>query len=169
MGLRLVINFAYADATRAVVTDRTVVANLKTSEDVTETRKTAVKYEMPVTQYSEGTSLEGNFGAVRPAVVCFSHLLNRSRSSFSVGDMACIDLSGMDDILKIHCVLGTSRSLFGQVAPTRGRFGPRLLSRGSVDGCEWDAEERFISVMLTVHVSKIWYLGIPLFFPVSTG
>ena len=29
--------------------------------------------------------------------------------------------------------------------------------------------ERFVSVMLTVNVSKTWYLGIPLFFPVSTG
>ena len=84
VGLRLVINFAYADATRTVVTDRTVVANLKTSEDVTKTRKTAVKYKMPVTQYSEGTSLEGNLGAVRPAVVYFSHLAFAQPQSFFV-------------------------------------------------------------------------------------
>ena len=123
MGLRLVINFAYADATRTAVTDRTVVANLKTSEDVTKTRKTAVKYKMPVTQYSEGTSLEGNFRAVRPAVVCFSHLLNRGRSLFSVGDMARIDLSGMDDVLKIHCVLDQVARYSGRSLQPEGDSG----------------------------------------------
>ena len=123
MGLRLVINFAYADATRAVVTDRTVVANLKTSEDVTKTGKTAVKYKMPVTQYSEGTSLEGNLRAVRPAVVCFSHLLNRGRSLFSVGDMARIDLPGMDDVLKIHCVLEQVARYSGRSLQPEGDSG----------------------------------------------
>ena len=95
---------------RTVVTYCTVVAHPETSEDVTKTSKAAGKYKMPVTQRSGGTSLEGISEPYDRLLFVFlaSRLLNRGRSLFLVGDITCIDSSGMDEILKIHCVLGTT-------------------------------------------------------------
>ena len=85
--------------------------------------KIAIKTKM----HSGGMSVEGDFSTVRPAIVCFSRLLIAITLFFlSTWWITCIYLSGMDQIFKIHGVLGTSRPLFRLIAPTRGRFGPRL-------------------------------------------
>ena len=68
-----------------LVTNHTVVVHPETTEDVAKIVKIAVKYKMPVTPYSGGTSLEGNFRAVWPIVVRprFLLLLNCCRFLFS--------------------------------------------------------------------------------------
>lgn len=48
----------------ALVTNHTVVVHPESTEDVVKIVKIAAKYKMPVTPYSGGTSLEGNFRAV---------------------------------------------------------------------------------------------------------
>jgi len=55
-----------------LVSNHTVVVHPETTEDVAKIVKIAVKYKMPVTPYSGGTSLEGHFRAVQPN---FSHLM----------------------------------------------------------------------------------------------
>jgi len=42
-----------------------VVVHPESTEDVVKIVKIAVKYKMPITPYSGGSSLEGNFRAVR--------------------------------------------------------------------------------------------------------
>lgn len=46
------------------VSNHTVVVHPETTEDVAKIVKIAIKYKMPITPYSGGTSLEGNFRAV---------------------------------------------------------------------------------------------------------
>ena len=48
-----------------LASSHTVVVRPESTEDVAKIVKIAVKYRMPVTPYSGGTSLEGNFRAVR--------------------------------------------------------------------------------------------------------
>ncbi|KZT18859.1 FAD-binding domain-containing protein [Neolentinus lepideus HHB14362 ss-1] len=63
--------------------DPTVVVTPQTTDDVVKIVHVATKYRMPITAYSGGTSLEGQF-----------------RSS-SVGGI-CVDMGGMNRILEIH-------------------------------------------------------------------
>lgn len=46
------------------MSNHTVVVHPESTEDVVKIVKIAVKYKMPVTPYSGGSSLEGNFRAV---------------------------------------------------------------------------------------------------------
>ena len=46
------------------MSNHTVVVRPESTEDVAKVVKIAVKYKMPVTPYSGGSSLEGNFRAV---------------------------------------------------------------------------------------------------------
>jgi FAD/FMN-containing dehydrogenase len=62
-----------------LVSNHTVVVHPETTEDVAKIVKIAVKHKMPITPYSGGTSLEGNFRAVRGFSINFFQLLNRSR------------------------------------------------------------------------------------------
>lgn len=57
-----------ADDWGVLVSNHTVVVHPETTEDVAKIVKIAVKYKMPVTPYSGGTSLEGHFRAVQPNV-----------------------------------------------------------------------------------------------------
>ena len=79
MGLRLVVNFAYADAVRTVVSNRTVVPHLETTKDVTKIVKITVKSKM---QPGE-TSMEG-FQNRATRCCLFPLLAHRGRSFFSV-------------------------------------------------------------------------------------
>ena len=45
-----------------------MVVHPESTEDVAKIVKVAVKYKMPITPYSGGSSLEGNFRAVRVAL-----------------------------------------------------------------------------------------------------
>ena len=96
-----------------VVSSRTVVPHLETTKDV---MRISAPYDL----------------------LSFVFLTYSSRSLFffSTWWITCIYLSRMDEIFKIHSVLGTSRPLFRLIAPTRGRFGPRLPSPSLVNGCE---------------------------------
>ena len=47
------------------MSNHTVVVHPRSTEDVAKVVKIAVKYKMPITPYSGGSSLEGNFRAVR--------------------------------------------------------------------------------------------------------
>ena len=47
------------------VSNHTAVVHPESTEDVAKIVKIAVKYKMPITPYSGGSSLEGNFRAVR--------------------------------------------------------------------------------------------------------
>lgn len=69
---------------RGLVSNHSVVVYPETTEDVARIVKIAVKYKMPLTPYSGGTSLEGNFGAVRPDVlyIKFPSILNNGRFLF---------------------------------------------------------------------------------------
>ena len=55
VGLHLVVNFAYADAVRIVVSNRTVVPHLETTKDVTKLVKITIKSKI----HSGGTGVEG--------------------------------------------------------------------------------------------------------------
>jgi len=57
-----------------------VVVRPESTEDVAKIVKIAVKYKMPVTPYSGGSSLEGNFRAVR---VTLPVLVPRAESYFA--------------------------------------------------------------------------------------
>ena len=77
VGLRLVVNFACADAVRVVVSNRTIVPHLETIKDVTKLVKIAVKSKM----YSGGTSMEG-FQSRAAYYYLFFSLVHHSRSFF---------------------------------------------------------------------------------------
>ena len=51
------------------MSNHTVVVHPKSTEDVAKIVKIAVKYKMPITPYSGGSSLEGNFRAVYTAPI----------------------------------------------------------------------------------------------------
>ena len=70
VGLRLVVNFAYADAVRIVASNHTVVPHLEMAKDVTKIVKIPIKSKM----HSGGTGMERDFRTVLPTL-CFSHLL----------------------------------------------------------------------------------------------
>lgn len=55
----------------------------ESTEDVVEVMKAATKYRMPVVAYSGGTSLEGHFSGIE-------------------GGCLCVDMSGMNKIIKIN-------------------------------------------------------------------
>ena len=78
-----------------------MVVHPQSTEDVAKIVKIAVKYRMPVTPYSGGTCLEGNFRAVRVSVQCFVRDFQNRYSQHPVGGI-CVDMSGMDKILEIH-------------------------------------------------------------------
>lgn len=59
----------------ALATFHSVVVYPQSTEDVSKIVKIACKYRVPITPYSGGTSLEGNFRAVRVYVSCFYHLI----------------------------------------------------------------------------------------------
>ena len=66
-------------------------------------------------------------------------------------------MSGMDKILEIH---GTTSLVKSDVRTliilARGGFGPRLSGRGSMDGCQRDAErERSVPLTLEMSPTKI--------------
>ena len=77
VGLRLVVNFACADAVRVVVSNHTVVPHLETTKDVTKLVKITVKSKM----YSGGTSMEGFQNGAAYYYLFFS-LAHHSRSFF---------------------------------------------------------------------------------------
>ena len=77
VGLRLVVNFACADAVRVLVSNRTVVPHLETTKDVTKLVKITVKSKM----YSGGTSMEG-FQNRATRCCLFFLLAHRGRSFF---------------------------------------------------------------------------------------
>jgi D-lactate dehydrogenase (cytochrome) len=78
-----------------------VVVHPKSTEDVAKIVKIAIKYKMPVTPYSGGSSLEGNFRAVRLTLPLLVLCKLASYMQHSAGGM-CVDMSGMDKILEIH-------------------------------------------------------------------
>lgn len=53
---------------QCLVSNHTVVVHPESTEDVAKIVKIAIKYRIPITPYSGGTSLEGNFRAVRAIV-----------------------------------------------------------------------------------------------------
>ncbi|KAF9649463.1 hypothetical protein BDM02DRAFT_3230234 [Thelephora ganbajun] len=75
--------YGFSENDRHPASNHTVVVHPESTEDVEKIVKIAIKYKMPVTPYSGGTSLEGSFRA------------------HSAGGI-CIDMSGMDKILEIH-------------------------------------------------------------------
>ena len=135
-----------------------MVVHPQSTEDVAKIVKIAIKYRMPITPYSGGSSLEGNFRAVRviPSSPGFCNCRAPSRHlQHPVGGI-CVDMSGMDKILEIHGMESKRESdVHGLTTPTRGRFGPCLSSRSSVDGCKRGAErERSVRVALMMSATK---------------
>ena len=76
VGLHLVVNFAYADAVRIVVSNRTVVPHLETTKDVTKIVKITVKSKA---QSGGRTSMEGDS---KPCGLLIFSLAHRGRSFF---------------------------------------------------------------------------------------
>ncbi|KAF9783921.1 hypothetical protein BJ322DRAFT_1007497 [Thelephora terrestris] len=75
--------YGFSEYDHHPVSNHTVVVHPESTEDVAKIVKVATKYRIPVTPYSGGTSLEGNF---------------RAHPSGGI----CVDMSGMDKILEIH-------------------------------------------------------------------
>ena len=158
----------------STVSNHTVVVHPETTEDVAKIVKIAVKCKMPVTPYSGGTSLEGNFRAVRLAVF-FSQVISIAQSrSFSIPStrsaVYALICPGWTRFLRFTVGDNWGFTLFGLTIPPRGGLRSRLSGRGSVDGCKRDSErKRCVWDTLILFLAKAGYPGIPLFFPVSVG
>lgn len=78
-----------------------VVVHVHSTEDVVKVVNIARKYRVPVVAYSGATSLEGHFSGVGPIIRSSCNILSCCCTSQISAGSICIDMSAMDQILRI--------------------------------------------------------------------
>lgn len=79
-----------------------VIVSVQSTDDVVKVVNISRKYKIPIVPYASATSLEGHYNGVRPIRERMNNfLLHRQIATGSI----CLDMSGMDRILKINGLL----------------------------------------------------------------